>query len=506
MPQPGLRSTKDQTSWLRRPGVAIALILVAAASLYFFTLERRSLWLDEGYSLYDARNLNNPGILLRPLFYHLLHFWMMAGTELVWLRGLSVLFALGGIYLTYRLGRRLLSPRVGLTAAALLVLSPGLIKQTQQIRMYSAGMFFDLAGSLALLRALDKPTALRLTVWILFRLCSLLTAPLNAAGLVADVLIILIHFRANPGILRRFALWLTGGLILWSPTAWRLAVGTPTFLSAWAKNIPPQQISNAIELVFLKNPISSVRFLTRFLPGREPWEINIFYISLIMGVCAAGIVLRKQKYPLLSLTLWTLLPPLVLTLFALPSPGMLVIRYFLFLLPYTILLLTIGFFEIAERHRLLAYLLALLYLIGTLFGMAHFFRGTSYFGQNWRSVVHFIDANRQENDAIIVAHQSGRRHSETIRFYLKKENHLSVYETGNWDDLKRLAEGLPSEVSGLWIVWRRTRTRPDSTPKAMIRAVEERFPETTFSRHHSLRLTQARKREKPQISAFQEIP
>ena len=59
----------------------ILLILLFAASLYLYQLGENSLWLDEFSSIYDAQNL--PGSLnpTRPIYYILLRFWMVFGTN-----------------------------------------------------------------------------------------------------------------------------------------------------------------------------------------------------------------------------------------------------------------------------------------------------------------------------------------------------------------------------------------------------------------------------------------
>ncbi|PWZ67890.1 glycosyltransferase family 39 protein, partial [Staphylococcus pseudintermedius] len=89
--------------------------------------------MDELFSIRDAKELRL-NVNIRPLYYILLRVWMQFGTSDAWLRGLSVLFGLGSVFLTYQLGRRLAGEKTGLLAALLLALSPLFINHAQEVR------------------------------------------------------------------------------------------------------------------------------------------------------------------------------------------------------------------------------------------------------------------------------------------------------------------------------------------------------------------------------------
>lgn len=123
-------TTRNVRQWL-----PIGLILLLAGGLYFWQLGKESLWIDELLSLERARNLNL--YVPRVFYYVTLKFWMIWGNSDAWLRGISVLFGLGSIVLTYQLGRRLRGETEALVAALLLALSPLFIHQAQEVRMYT---------------------------------------------------------------------------------------------------------------------------------------------------------------------------------------------------------------------------------------------------------------------------------------------------------------------------------------------------------------------------------
>ena len=122
----------------------ISLILLLAVGLYLYKIDYRGLWIDELISLKDAEKLSfNRG---RLLYYILLRGWSWFGTNDSWLRSLAVIFALGSIWLTYKLGCYLFNKSTGLIAALMLTISPLFINHAQEVRYYTMSVFLGLAG------------------------------------------------------------------------------------------------------------------------------------------------------------------------------------------------------------------------------------------------------------------------------------------------------------------------------------------------------------------------
>ena len=117
---------------------------------------RKTLWLDEAFSVWLARHPLGEMIawIARidqhpPLYYLLLHFWIgLVGDGPAAVRLLSALLSTLTIPAMYLLGRRLLGPAVGILAALILALSPFHVRFAQETRMYALLM---LNASLALL-------------------------------------------------------------------------------------------------------------------------------------------------------------------------------------------------------------------------------------------------------------------------------------------------------------------------------------------------------------------
>jgi len=144
------------------------LIVVAAATLRFWNLGQRSLWIDEAYSWFQASG-SLAEVFTRtasdnypPL--HNLVLWAVSGVfgnSEAALRAPSAIFATLNVVAVFLLGRQLAGPVAGLFAALLLALSPIEIEQAHQVRMYA---MFSLAATLhlwAMLGFLEQPSMRR---------------------------------------------------------------------------------------------------------------------------------------------------------------------------------------------------------------------------------------------------------------------------------------------------------------------------------------------------------
>src|SRR5581483_384572 len=117
----------------RLPSIALAMpaVLLVALGLRLYHLDGQSLWYDEGVSAFMThRTFAEIAVATSvdihpPLYYWLLSLWCMPfGNGEIALRGFSVLLGTLTVWATWRLGRLLAGPAVGLATAALLAISP----------------------------------------------------------------------------------------------------------------------------------------------------------------------------------------------------------------------------------------------------------------------------------------------------------------------------------------------------------------------------------------------
>ncbi len=119
------------------------MILLLGFILRGFGLESRSLQYDDTFSIFlSARSL--PEILsgtaadtMPPLYYFLLHYWMLLGQSAWFIRLLSVILSLAAVFLFYRLVAAWFGRAAAGWAAFLAAVSPLLIYHGQDVRMYA---------------------------------------------------------------------------------------------------------------------------------------------------------------------------------------------------------------------------------------------------------------------------------------------------------------------------------------------------------------------------------
>jgi 4-amino-4-deoxy-L-arabinose transferase-like glycosyltransferase len=145
-------------------GLALLAIVLIGLFLRVYQVGTQSIWYDEAWSIL-ASKLAVPQIMVEitagdvepPLYYFLLHYWMMVfGTSASAVRLLSVLFGVLAIPMIYVVGRQLFNKEVGLVGALVLALSSFNIWYSQETRMYSLMVLLALLSMYFFLRLLRR--------------------------------------------------------------------------------------------------------------------------------------------------------------------------------------------------------------------------------------------------------------------------------------------------------------------------------------------------------------
>ncbi|HEV2712012.1 MAG TPA: glycosyltransferase family 39 protein, partial [Gaiellaceae bacterium] len=154
-----------------------------------------------------------------PLHFFLAHLAMVVAPGLTGLRLISVVFAVASIPAAAALVARLTDRRTALLAALVVAASWVTLLHAVYARMYSLFLFTSAVSFLLLLRALERGTAARWTVWGLATLAMLATQPYGALVLAAQGAYVLARRFRRPVALRRpllaFAAVLVVAIPLW---------------------------------------------------------------------------------------------------------------------------------------------------------------------------------------------------------------------------------------------------------------------------------------------------
>lgn len=435
----------------------ITVVLCLAIGLYLFQLDTESLAWDEFFSIRDAKALNPDALRIRPIYYLLLHIWMQLGSGDAWLRGLSVLFSLGSVFLIYRLGRYLGGKITGLVSALMLTLSPYCIYNAQEVRMYMVSIFFGLTGSLFLSYALTKPTHKWMASWVVARWLALLTYPLNLFLLLADFSLIVGNYPKKRDILTKFAASMSALVIAWFPFANSLRQAASKFTSEWIEIVSPPSLKDAF--FYLK--IFTIRWWQLSPPANFLEQLGKFYLwgytLMLLGLLIIAFLGKKRFIGLWWALIWWIVPLGSIFLISQGSESYWVHRYILFTSPYMMIVLAGGFAKLWKNYlqRVIAITVALVYIIAVIGGLTNYY--TVQERTNWRDAVAVIKKQEQPQDQISVyagIDPVSYYYSGKAPIYEIPPTALTVKEELTPEIIQAALDEMPPIQSRLWLVYR----------------------------------------------------
>ncbi len=461
LPQQKVSSTPTSlVRWL-----PISVILIVAIVLFTWQIGFEGLWLDELNSIKDVVIQDPVEVYktnqLRPLYYLLLMFWMRLGESDIWLRSMSVIFAVISVFLLYRLGRRLVGETEGLIAALILTLSPFFISHAQEIRMYALSLCLGLAGTLCLTEALliakpKQPSQKLMGGWALFRLLAIYTVPLNVTLLLPDVLIIFSRFRKEKAVLINFTKWLGLLLLLWSPSVLSVIdASSPNsdYAADHPGEVPP-------------GPDRMIRVLKFFTVWPFAVQSNalvaLFYkvfTLFLAGLIGAGII-RKHRSPNLWWTAaWFVLPTLPIIVFSYLSIPIWKARYLLFVSPYVFILFAAGMTRLWRQWKIAAIAMAAAYFMTVSGGLVHYY--TVQNRADYKFNVATIVEDEQPGDAMVWSYECCEI---GLRRYYKGDMEVYKPSLGNVkkpEDIQPWLAEFPTGYERLWLVMEPSKIRKE---------------------------------------------
>ena len=157
-----------------KESIIVSSGLLISVFLQLITLNKWSVWHDEGYSIMLI-SYNFKEIIARtaldvhpPLYYLLLKGWsQLFGTSDIALRSFSVTCAILAIFISYLLVKKLFGIKIAFLAMPFLTLSPFVIRFGQEVRMYTLALVF-IMGSTLLLSYLVSKKSQKILPWILY--------------------------------------------------------------------------------------------------------------------------------------------------------------------------------------------------------------------------------------------------------------------------------------------------------------------------------------------------
>jgi uncharacterized membrane protein len=403
----------------------LALAIVALGfGLRLFMLASESLWYDELLQLDIAQGpltLIFPrlrGHSAVPLDYLIGHFWISLGRDDGWVRVPAVIAGTLALPLAYQLGRWLIGRVEGLLFMIILALSPFHIHFSQEVRPYALVVLGVMLAVWAMWR-MRQTGQWRYFMPLQLGVLIFLMAHIFAAAILVSLLIFLaldfVFSRNRQRVLQVLGALLFTGLLPaavfvlmgWGDVVYYSSIGYGEALiqqdmTPLTAGQPPKPITGPkVDWPFIRE-----RILAFFASSASLIPLAYFNGLVILGLVY---LLGQRRLKLaLVLSLWVILPPLIIVTFLILRDTFFAPRYIISIVPAYFLLLAVGLLAIPRwlkprGSRWLSLALFLILFAPLLFyaaaGTARLYRQKDK--ENWHLVADFITDNAKPKDAVI---------------------------------------------------------------------------------------------------------
>lgn len=330
------------------------------------------------------------------LYYVLLRGWVVFGHSEIALRSLSVLLAVGALWVVIVLTRSLFGRRVALLAGFLLAVDPLYVQFAQDVRGYSLALLLVSASCLLFVRGVrevDPPPRL---CWTAYTLVTALAAYSNFwAALVPVAQALSLAFLAPGRIPWRRILTSAAALVVLLVPLGLLIQSTDSAGVNWAAGS------------------SAGRLFTHIRAAVPHAVLDVLVLGAAVGVVVAVLLVRRRtgvaavfarQWPLLFTACWLVVPVAAVVLLSLVDRPLLVVRYLMVSLPPAIMLVAVAIDRVSLLARRGATAVAAALLVAAValsaVGVAQWY---SLGGpQDFRSVVSYISERAQAGDGVLI--------------------------------------------------------------------------------------------------------
>jgi mannosyltransferase len=407
----------------------LGIILLMAAALRFYHLGAQSLWNDEGTTVALVQR-DIPTILRNaaadihpPLYYLVLHAWIkVTGISEFAVRAFSALAGVGLVLAIYLLGRALLRRDIALLAALYTGLAPFQVYYAQETRMYLWATLLGALSWLAFVKLTKPVSQTPLQRWSWGWACAYLV--ISSAATYSHYLLFAVILSQNAAF---FYLWLRQGkqrqmtwLGRWIVLQFVLVLAyVPWLILSWHTLIGWPAVGAALTFGQFISRTGQILAFGVTIPQRT----LVASIGLTLLALAVIIPLLTRQRGAWLLWLYLVVPLLTLLALSIRRP-LYEDKFLLFSSPAYILLLATATVQLAERagitlhKRWLGWFLSSLLLAGiittSLVSLLHLYYDPTYFRDDYRGIVAFIQRTAGPNDAILINAPS---QIETVGYY-----------------------------------------------------------------------------------------
>lgn len=401
----------------RKTYLLLLLLILLAFATHTYRLEAKSLWIEEGLSIYRAQQ-DLPHILSNivmiqdvathdthpPLYFIVLHFLTrVAGTSEFTFRFLSVAWAVLLVPLLYAFGAMLLGRKAGLWAAAIGALSPVYLWYSQETRSYTMLVFLTAFSNYALLRLFQSARqsdrgARGIILWVI-------------AYLLSTVAAIFTHYGALFMVLFHWVVVLS--LAIWQRRWW--LIGLSTAASLFVLPLAPFILGR-----MQTGPERGFRFVPLFIMARDLWNgfsmgiavrlddvivlDLLFVVVFLLGLAMVGLAYKKfGAGRLLYLLGYLLIPTFTLYLLSHIKPMYEGVRHLLIVSPPYYLALGAGLDALSRRFKYLTITITLLLVAGVAYSTCNTFFEPRYAKDDLRSAAQHVRDHMEPGELLVIS-------------------------------------------------------------------------------------------------------
>lgn len=434
------------------------IVLAISTILCFWQINSKGLWIDEFFSMRDAQSFNfNRG---RFLYYILLRIWMSIAQSDIWLRSLSIVFALASIYTLYYFVKQVFNRETALLSSFLLSISPIFINHAQEVRFYILTLFLTLLGSIHLYyyfshRDRSGKKHISRFIWIISRVLACYTTPLSFVFVIADICLFLVYFliqeeRLSYKNISKLAV--NYSLILFSII--------PVFISVYGDSQNHKLTPQTPGLIDIFRQLTTLMIYSH-PPSPKPMVFFLrFVLAIVLVILIRSFFCKTHRKPILAMAIWAFVPILIVFVFSNVFYSIWISRYVLSSLPYLLILLSLGLIECWKQFKPLTIIAFVLYLSALGLDLKRYYSTTDrYIGiyDQYRNIAFHICRNPKKGEFVL---WSTIDHEQmTIPFthycdfdfpiYLQNspDRYLDSQRITQWFDL------MPSSSSIFWLVY-----------------------------------------------------
>jgi len=286
--------------------VTLIIILILGTALRLININNYSLWYDELQSVAYAR-LPIPDIVQSvlqidchpPLYYIILHFFMLISSSDVFLRLSSVVFGVLGIFSVFMLAEKICkNVKISLLATLLIAISPYHIWYSQEIRMYSIGFLFASLSFYITYRILNEKKINKILV-IAYLIITYILLSLHGSFffiiVTQNIYFLILHIWQKVNR-QQIKLWLFSQLMVWS-------IYLPYLYTR--RNVRGSAFQPSLEII----PLS----LSGYLVGMDfRWiqDIGALLLIAVLGMVSFH-YFRQKKHILIFVFCFTFVPIII---------------------------------------------------------------------------------------------------------------------------------------------------------------------------------------------------